>query len=113
MIEQQEELFLCDLYKLGENFRVVDGELGQNLTVYQNLVLQQTVHEAAVTKVFCAAGGVNAGNPERTHVSFAGFASHIAVLTGFVGSILCPLDDAAAEILVTFGGFEELLVSSA
>lgn len=107
------DLLLGDLDEFFEYFGIVHGKFGKNLPVDLHFVLEKAVHEAAVSHVFSSAGRVDTGDPERAHVAFAGLASHVAVLAGFVGGVFGPFDDAAAEILVTFGGFEELLVSAA
>lgn len=69
--------------ELGKDFRVLHGDLGENLAVKLDVALFQAVHEFGVDRSVQTRGGVDAHLLETAIVALLQLAADVGVATGF------------------------------
>jgi hypothetical protein len=71
-----------------ERFRLVHGQVSQDLTIKANPFLTQHVNEGRVGQPFRTNSGVDTGDPQRAILSLLEFAADITVLQPLFENVL-------------------------
>ena len=94
-----------------ESLRIVEGKVGQNLTVHLDAGGVQLVDELAVVHAILAYGGVDTDNPQAAELTLLVSSVAISVgLTLFV-RVFRHSPDVLSRTELTFGLFQDFLSS--
>ncbi len=94
-----------------EGFRLVHGQIGEDLAVERDVGGGQPGDEAAVKDVVLLAGGTDALNPEAAKGTLAGLAVTRGVLLGLVDGVLGVAVELGAVRAKAFGAFQHALAA--
>ncbi len=95
-----------------ESFRLVDGEVSEDLTVEVDTFFLHAGDELGVGKTEFTGGIVDAGNPKGTEVALFIAAVAISVAKGFDYALFGEAVATGAIVLHAFGGLQSFLVFS-
>ena len=104
---KRSERSLGDLDDLVESGGINDGDVGEHLTVENDVRLLETVDELAVGRALGAAGGVDTHRPEAAVLTLFLLASFVGVDVGIVNGIVRCADALGAGTVETFCTFQD------
>ena len=84
---------------------VVDGDLGEHLTVQDHAGVDETSHELGVADALGAGRGADASNPELTEVALLQLAVDCRKATGAIDGLSCLTEILTARTAKTLGEF--------
>lgn len=87
----------------GKSRKIMNSQIGQDLTVHFNTRQGKAVHHAAVGELTLTRTGVDASNPERTKLTFLLATVTVSVLTRFGDGLFGNTKDPTAGASVAFG----------
>ena len=92
-----------------ERLRMVDGEIGENLSIDAHLFLVKPSNQARIRNLVQARGCIDSGDPESAEFTLFGFSVAIGVLSRFVNVMFGDTMDFASGTPVSFGRCQEFL----
>jgi len=99
----------CDLSK---SLGIVDGEIGEHLTIQLDSGFFEAIHEPAVGEAIRSGGRVDSGDPERTEVTLSDTSIAVSVLEGSLHVAAGCSQQLAARSAIPFCLFQYFLASS-
>jgi hypothetical protein len=96
----------------GKCFCIAHGEVGKHLAVNGDTRKAEPMDQLAVWKTVQAAGGIDALNPEATHVALTIAAISVRVLKGAHEGLMCPLEQTVTSAAMALYLEEDLAVSA-
>lgn len=109
---KRSERSLGDLDDLVESGGINDGDVGEHLTVENDVRLLETVDELAITKSAHTNSGVDADDPEATEISFPRATVARRVNVGAKHGLLDCSQELATTAAETLGALEETILGA-
>jgi hypothetical protein len=114
LVEKSSCQFGLDLrHDASKRRHVMNGDIGQNLTVNFDTRLLQAVGELAIGHATLTRSGIDTGNPQLAEDTFLGTAVTVGILPSLHYRFFSDTEDITAATAKTFGKGENFFVAGA